>query len=404
VLGPAAFAPVATLWVIVNAAGPALFEPLEQELGRSISHNRAHGLGSRGVFLRVAAIAVALVAVCGVALGLFAGPLAREAFNGHLSLVAALVAGLVGLGAEHVTRGAFAGGGNFVRYGAQLGLDGALRVLAAGVLAALGVQAVGWYGAALAFGPIAAVLLTARRLGPAVEPAPSDRDWGKLARGIGLLMVGTILAQFVVNAAPVAANIVAGEGETARAGIFVSVLVLARVPLFVFVAVQAGLLPGLASILARGDLAAFRKRLAGVLMIVGGLGLAGLVVFVLIGPWLVQVLYGSEFHTTRADLWPLAAGSAFFMLAVTFAQTLIALRSYVSAVLGWAIGSVALVAVLGISLRLEQRVGYAFLAATLCAAAFSAAATWRRLRRPVALPALEPETEAPYEHAQPSHA
>jgi O-antigen/teichoic acid export membrane protein len=392
-LGPAVFAPVATLWVIVNAAGPALFEPLEQELGRSISQNRAHGLGSRGVFVRVVAIAAALVLICTVALIVLARPLARTAFDGHLSLVAALLAGLVGLGAENVTRGAFAGGGNFARYGWQLGLDGTVRVVAAAALAGLGVQAVGWYGAALAAGPITAVLLTAWRVGPAAQPAPSDRSWGDLAKGIGVLMSGTILAQFVVNAAPIAASILAAPEETARAGIFVSVLVLARIPLFVFFAVQAALLPGLTTLLAKNDLAGFRHRLTVVLGVVAALGLAGLGLFVAMGPWIVELFYGREYQTTRGDVWPLAAGAAAFMVAVTLAQTLIALRAYTAGVLGWALGSVAFLAVLGIDLRLEQRVGYAFLAATLIAAAFSAVAVRRRLRqaeRSTAVPAAEP--------------
>jgi hypothetical protein len=38
-------APLATLWVIVNAAGPAFFQPLEQELGRATAHRRALGQG-----------------------------------------------------------------------------------------------------------------------------------------------------------------------------------------------------------------------------------------------------------------------------------------------------------------------------------------------------------------------
>jgi O-antigen/teichoic acid export membrane protein len=385
-LGPATFAPVATLWVILNAAGPALFEPLEQELGRSISHNRAHGLGSRGVFLRLVVIAAVLVVVCAAALLLLARPLAREAFHGQLPLVVALVFGLVGLAAEMVTRGAFAGGGDFGRYGWQLGLDGVLRVSAAAALAGMGVHAVGWYGAALALGPIAAVLLTTWRLGPAVDPAPADRTWAQLIRGIGVLMVGTVLAQFVVNAAPVAASILASESEAARAGTFVSVLVLARIPLFVFFAVQAALLPGLASLLAKGDLTGFRRRLAVVLGVVAALGLSGLAVFLAAGPWIVELFYGPEFQTTRGDLWPLAAGAGLFMVAMTLAQTLIALRAYAASVLGWFLGSATFLTLLGLNLRLEQRVGLAFLGAAAVATACSAFALRRRLGQPLGAP------------------
>jgi O-antigen/teichoic acid export membrane protein len=382
-LGPAGFAPLATLWVIMNAAGPAFFQPLEQELGRAIAHRRAHGHGSRNLFVRGALIAGVLVILIGVAFLVFSEPLAEQVFGGERSLVLALVVGLAGLGAEHLTRGAFAGTEAFTRYGWQLGIDGALRLAASGALALLGVDTVGWYGFALAAAPVAAVLATMWRLGPATAPSTSQHTWGELVRAVAVLMVGTALAQFVVNAAPVAASILAGPEEAARAGVFISVLVLSRIPLFLFSAIQAAFLPGLAGLIAQGDRAGFARRLRSVLGAVTALAVAGLVVFVALGPWLVTLFYGPEYQTTRADIWPLAAGAGLFMIASALAQTLIALRSYLASVLGWVLGTASFLAAIMVPLRLEQRVGLAFLAATLVASIWSALATRHRLTRPL---------------------
>ncbi|HZB21587.1 MAG TPA: hypothetical protein VE463_17240 [Blastococcus sp.] len=382
-LGPAAFAPLATLWVILNAAGPAFFQPLEQELGRAIAARRSHGHGSRSLFTRGCLLAAALVILIGVTLLVFSQALADQVFDGEQALVLALVVGLAGLGAEHLTRGAFAGTEAFSRYGWQLGLDGVIRLVVTAGLALLGVETVGWYGFALAVAPVLAVLATAWGLGEATEAGGPEHTWGQLVRAVAVLMVGTVFAQFVINAAPVAASVLAGPEEAARAGVFISVLVLSRIPLFLFSAIQAAFLPGLAALAAQGDTAGFRRRLLTVLGAVTALAVAGLVVFVALGPWLVALFYGQEYQTTRLDIWPLAAGAGLFMIASAMAQTLIALRAYVLSVAGWVLGTVAFLVAITVPLRLEQRVGLSFLAATLVATLWSAGALYRRMGRPL---------------------
>ena len=374
-LGPAAFAPLATLWVVVNATGPALFQPLEQEVGRAVAHRRALGQGGRPVFLRAALLALGMVAVSGLVLVLAADALTEEVFGGEAVLVVALFVGLVGLGAQHLSRGAMAGGELFRRYGWQLGIDGVLRLGGSLVLAVAGVLMVGWYGFVLAVAPLLAVVVTVRRLGIATAPGP-PAGWQELTRAIGLLTAGSILAQFVINAPPVAAVVLATPEEAARAGIFIGVLVLARVPLFLFAAIQAAFLPGLAAFAAEGDRASFQRRMRSILLAVSALGVLGVATVAAIGPWLVQVFYGDEYVATRLDLIPLAAAAALFMLASVFTQTLISVRGYTPALLSWAAGTAAFFLALLAELRLEQRVGLAF----LCGTAVSAAAAGLLLR------------------------
>jgi O-antigen/teichoic acid export membrane protein len=381
-LGPAELAPLGTLWVLVNALGPALFQPLEQEVGRAVAHRAAHGEGARPVFLRACAVAGGLVLVAAVALLLAREPLADEVFAGQQVLVLALLLGLVGLGAEHLTRGAFAGGGAFPRYGTQLAVDGVLRIGSAAVLALAGVATAGWYGVFLCLAPIVAVLVTAGWLGPANRPGP-HHSWGELGHAVGWLTLGALASQFVINAAPVAASLLAGPEEQARAGVFISVLVLTRVPLFLFAAIQASFLPGMAALAAEGDTEGFRRRLSLITVAVTALGVAGLLVVVAAGPWLVRLVYGAEYVTTRTDLWPLAAASGLFMLASVLAQTLVSVRGYRASVLGWLTGAAVFLLGLLLSLRLEQRVGLAFLAGSAAAALVLAIAMRLRLRSPL---------------------
>ncbi|SFL93042.1 lipopolysaccharide biosynthesis protein [Geodermatophilus ruber] len=396
-LGPAELAPLGTLWVLINALGPALFQPLEQEVGRAVAERAAHGQGARPVFLRACALAGGLIAVVAVVLLLIREPLADEVFAGQQILVVALLLGLVGLGAEHLTRGAFAGGGVFPRYGTQLAIDGVLRIGSAAVLAVVGVATAGWYGVFLGLAPILAVLATAGWLGPAARPGP-HHSWGELTHAVGWLTVGALASQFVINAAPVAASLLAGEDELARAGIFISVLVLTRVPLFLFAAIQASFLPGMAALAAEGDTEGFRRRLTLIVGAVSALGVAGLLAIVAVGPWLVRLVYGPEYVTTRADLWPLAAASGLFMLASALAQALISVRGYKASVAGWLAGAAVFLLGLLAPLRLEQRVGLAFLAGSAVAALVLAIAMRLRLRRPLspAVPVPADGKETPW--------
>ena len=396
-LGPAELAPLGTLWVLVNALGPALFQPLEQEVGRAVAFRATHGQGARPVFLRACGLAGGLIAVVAVVLLLTRQLLADAVFAGQQVLVLALFLGLAGLAAEHVTRGAYAGGGAFARYGAQLAIDGALRISSAAVFALVGVATAGPYGVFLGLAPMLAVAATAGWLGPAGRPGP-PQPWADLSQAVGWLVLGGLASQFVINAAPVAVNLLAGADEQARAGVFISVLVLCRVPLFLFAAIQATFLPGMAAFAAAGDTDGFRRRLTLISGVVGALGAAGLVVILAGGPWLVRLVYGPEYVTTRTDLWPLAAASVLFMLASVLAQTLVSVRSYRASVLGWAAGAAAFLLGLLLPLRLEQRVGLAFLAGSVVATIVLAIAIRLRLRRPlsVVLPFPAEEKEFPW--------
>lgn len=375
-LGPAELAPLATLWVLINAVGPGLFLPLEQEVARAVAARRALGLGSRPVFVRAALLGLALFAGLSTLCLILAAPLSTSVFGGDWLFVLALVLGSAGLCLEHLTRGVLAGNGQFLRYGVQLGVDGTLRLAGAVVLAVLGSTQAGSYGVLLGIAPILAVLLTVPRPGGLTDAGP-PAPWQDMSAALGLLVAGSICAQFVINAAPVAASLLAEEADAARVGVFVSVLVFARMPLFVFAAVQAVLLPGLARLAAQGDTAAFFARLRRMLLLVAAFGTAGVLAVLATGPWLVQVLFGADFRTTRAVLLPLALAAAGYMIAVVLSQALISLRLYRASLTGWATGCLAFLLALIPPMSLELRVGYALCAATLVCVLTLGAMLWR---------------------------
>jgi O-antigen/teichoic acid export membrane protein len=366
VLGPTDFAPVATLWVLFNAAGLALFQPIEQELSRATAARRALGLGARPVLAKAVLYGTAVVACLALLAFLTADVLTRQVFNGVGVLVPLLVLGFAGLAAEHVLRGAFGGNERFGRYGAQLGVDGALRVLGPVLLTIAAIAEVGAFGLALVLAPLLAAALTAGRLAPLSQPGP-PLGWRDIAPPLLFLTSAATLSQLIVNAAPIAAQVLATPDEAERAGVLIAALVLTRIPLFFFGAVQAAFLPALARLAAVRDLEGFTTQLRQVLYLVTAAGGLFVVAMAAIGPFALQLLYGDEFVSGRAELAILAFAAAVYMMAQVMAQTLIALQAYRAALIGWAAGSAVFMAALAVPADLELRVGTAFLLGSLVA-------------------------------------
>lgn len=363
-LGPTNFAPVATLWVLFNGAALAFFQPVEQEVSRATAARRAVGQGSGPVLRKAAVYAAAVTGIMAVLALITSDVLTRRVFGGVGVLVPMLVLGLVGLASEHTLRGVFGGNERFHRYGLQLGVDGALRIVGPILLVVTAMHGVGAFGLALVLAPLLAAAITAGRIGPLAQPGP-PLAWREIAPPLLVLTGAAMLSQLIVNAAPIAAQVLAGPHEAEKAGVFIAALVLTRIPLFFFGAVQAAFLPALARLAATRQVSAFSKQLRQVLLLVSAVG--GLFIFVMaaIGPFVLRLLYGNGFIATRTELVPLAVAAALYMIAQVMAQTLIALQAYPAALVGWAVGSGAFMAVLFVPAQLELRVGAAFLVGSL---------------------------------------
>lgn len=369
-LGKDDFVPVSQLWFATFILAPGFFLPVEQELGRALAHRRALGQGGLPVVRKAAVLALGLVGIIG-AIILLAGPLlVEELFHGEWPLLFALLLAFVGYGGAHFTRGLCSGTGRFLPYGLVMGSEGVLRVALCIGLAVAGVAAIGPWGFIIGIPPFLAVGITVRRergFG-LVEGPPAQ--WSELTANLGWLLAGSALAAALINAGPIAANLLASPDEKELVSQFSYGVLIARVPLFLFQAVQAALLPKLALLAARGRLGEFRhgfQKLMRVVLVVGLLGTVGAFLF---GPFAVKLLFDAEL--SRRTLTLLAVSSALYMVAVAMAQALIALHGHAKVALGWFCGMTAFVvvtAVAGDDLLLRVEIG-------LVAGSAAAAATF----------------------------
>ena len=182
-----------------------------------------------------------------------------------------------------------------------------------------------------------------------------------------------------MNIGPVLVKLLADDFQAEAAGRFVNGVVIARIPLFLFQAVQASLLPKLSALANTGQFGDFRAGLKRLMIAVTGLAVVGTIVGALLGPFVVEIMF------PRADLSArtmglLAAGSGLYMLALACAQALIALGGHLDQAIGWFLGLVALmVTVLFAARDLFLRVECALLVGSGVALAVMMALLARRL-------------------------
>lgn len=340
------FKPVTGLWFATFALAPGFFLPLEQELGRALAARRALEQGGRPVVRRVLTLGAVLAAV--VVVGLFAAApwLRSEYFQGNWVMVASLVVAIVAYAPTHLSRGICAGAGRFRAYGVVLGADGLMRIVLCVALAVFSVEAVGAYGMAVAIAPLFGVGYVAWRRQLHTEPGP-PATWSEVTPNLGWLLLGSVMAALLVNAGPLALALLAESDQDALVTRFGYGVILARIPLFLFQAVQAALLPRLARLATRGEMNEFRRGFLRLMVVVCGVGLLGTVGAYVLGPTAIDLLYDSRL--SKRTLTVLALGSACYMIALATAQAVIALRGHALVALGWTIGVIAFVIATAVS-------------------------------------------------------
>jgi O-antigen/teichoic acid export membrane protein len=245
----------------------------------------------------------------------------------------------------------------------------------AGALALVGVATAGPYGLVIGVAPFVGVLIALTRradhegLRPPGPPAP----WRELSRALGWLLAASLFAQVLVNAGPLLVQLLAPAGDDAATSRFLASLVIARVPIFLFQAVQAVYLPRLSGYAGAGAGAQLTRDLRTLGLAVGALCVVGTVGAGLIGPTVVRIAFGDEFALGARDLAMLAAASSIYLLALTVAQALIALQQQARVALGWLAGVVALAGGTFLSSDLILRVEIGYLAGAVVATVVMAA-------------------------------
>jgi O-antigen/teichoic acid export membrane protein len=336
-LGKEDFKPIVALWFAMFALSPGFFIPLEQELGRALAHRRALGQGGRPVVARMLPLAAGLTTTVSL-LVLLAGPWATDdLFEGYWLVSFALIVAFVSYAPMHLARGVCSGSGRFAAYGVVMAADGVVKIVGCVALWLLGIDTVESYAFVVALSPWVGVLLVASRGQLHTTDGP-PADFSEITPNIGWLLGGSIVAAALVNAGPLAVDILADStpGQQAQVTAFGNGVLLSRVPLFLFQAVQAALLPRLARLAARGNLDLFRegfRRLMVIVILVGAIGTAGAA---LVGPQVLDLVYDGGLG--RQSLTLLAAASALYMIATATAQAVIALSGHPWVTFGWISG------------------------------------------------------------------
>ena len=260
--------------------------------------------------------------------------------------------------------------------------EGIIRILVCVVLFVIGVDEPVWYGLALVLPPFGAIAIALRGQRNLVVPGPAA-PYSELSTALGWLLLGSVLAQLLGYASFLAANALAeGQAQEDLVAKFITGMFVARIPILLFQAVQAALLPKLAGLAGEGRHGDFASGMRKLVLIVIGLGVIGVVAAGTIGPTVGEILFGEDkWILGNRDLALLAAGSGFFILALTLAQGLIALRGYAGAACAWLAGIVAFAAITAAGNDLFLRVELGFVAGAAVATLVMGVLLMLRIRR-----------------------
>ncbi|MEM1333026.1 MAG: hypothetical protein AAGG08_06155 [Actinomycetota bacterium] len=334
------FQPIVSMWFATFALAPGFFLPLEQELARAISSRRALGQGAAPVVRKVLRLGLLLTGLIATII-LVTSPLyVEEFFDGQWLLVIAFAAAFAAYAPAHLARGICSGNDRFDSYAIVMGGDGVARIALCAALAIVGIELAGAYGFAIAASPVIAVAWVWRRGALRNDDGP-EASWAEVTPNLGWLLVGSACSAALLNAGPLAATVLADDSERALVTEFSFGVLLARIPLFLFQAVQAALLPKLARLATRGEFDDFRTGLRQLLYLVGAVGVVGTAGAFVLGPFAVEVVYDADL--SGRTMAALALGSACYMFAMALGQAVIALHGHALVALGWSMAVVAFV-------------------------------------------------------------
>lgn len=346
-LGPAAYGQIAVLWAAMFLAVIVLFRPLEQTISRALADRLARGHEGRTVVRSVSILAACILALLVAASALLWNVAADRLFLGDSLMTALLVAGIAGYGLAYVIRGVLAGVRWFNGYGLSLIVDSVARLLIALPLLVVASKATAATAviAAGAIGALVPLWFGRGRVRRAFAPRGGSRF--ELGSALAFAAPASVIAaadQLLVNGSSLLVILEGGTDASKTAGIVFAATMLVRVPTYVFQGLAAGLLPNLTHLNVVSDARRFRRAVVhatGVLLCVG----AGIVVVAaLIGPQTMELLYGSEFETGRAELVLLGAGVGFYLAASTLSQALLALDAGGRAAACWGSAAILFVA------------------------------------------------------------
>jgi O-antigen/teichoic acid export membrane protein len=342
-VGPARYADFAVFWGIVYGVGLGAFLPFEQEVSRRTAEGRERSGNRSAVQAAALRLAGGLILVLAAVLAVGVRLLGSNGPANANALWLACMVAFVGLAAAYITRGGLSGSRRFVAYAVQLVAEGAGRVVLCLVLLASAVASPWPFAFVVPVALLIGVAATTRNAwtGPRSDCQVSSKD---LMRSMLPIVVSSTIAQLLVNFGPVVVRLLSAPTQQALAGRFLAAALVARLPLFLFAAIQAVLIPSLVAIVLRRDRNAFTSTLWRVLAPTIGLGLAGVALCAAAGPQLLRLALGPDFELPRRDVVLLGVSMALYLETLVLQPTAISLRQHRYAAGAWGAAGTVFVA------------------------------------------------------------
>jgi O-antigen/teichoic acid export membrane protein len=259
------------------------------------------------------------------------------------------------------------------------------RTLVAAVLLAVGWGVLG-PALAIVLAPVVGVLAVRPAPVPPPEREGEPFSAGRAFRFAGPVLVCMACAQALMNGGPILASLLGGS--RAQVGVLGAALILSRVPQYVLSPAIGALLPHASRVLSTEGRAAFERFVVKAVGIMGAVGVLTIVAAWTLGERGLRLFAGPGFDAGRDVLAALAALAAFYLLAETINQALLALGHAHLAALGWLLGlPVSALGLVVLGIGVVERVSYSLALGALAAAAFQAAFYLAARRRPSPQPA-----------------
>jgi O-antigen/teichoic acid export membrane protein len=370
-LAPAGFSIFAVFWGafgLVTGAANGLLQETTREVRAAgyldvLPARRTHPLRVAGM------VGIGAAVVIAGSSPLWSGRVFAEA---HWLSVGLLSVGLAGFCLHATLLGMLAGTNRWTQYGALMVTDAVIRVAVAVATFVIGWGLVGFLWATVA-GAVAWLIMIV--VSPATRAAARLLTPGGMAaflRGAAHSITAAGASAILVMGFPVLLKSTANQ-LGAEGGVVILAVTLTRAPLLVpLTAMQGNLIAHFVD--ARTERL---RALIAPATLVGGIGALGVLAAGLIGPWLLRVGFGPDYHAGGALLaWLTAAAVAIAMLTLTGAAAVAAAlhRAYA---LGWVGATVASTLLLLLPLPLENRTVVALLCGPLVGIGVHLAALWR---------------------------
>lgn len=274
----------------------------------------------------------------------------RVFVEARLLSVALLSVGLAGFCVHATLLGMLAGTNQWTRYGALMVTDAVIRVLVAAATVTLGWRLVGFLWATVAGAVAWLILLVASPATRATARLLTPGGTATFLRGAAHSITAAGASAILVMGFPVLLKLTSAE-LGAQGGVIILAVTLTRAPLLVpLTAMQGNLIAHFVD--ERSDRIRALLAPAGIVAAIGAVGVAAAGV---LGPWLLRVAFGPQYHASSALLaWLTAAAVAIAMLTLTGAAAVAAAlhRAYS---LGWVGATVASGLLLLLPLSLQTR-------------------------------------------------